>query len=156
MLKTKRQQACLSPRYLLYVDYNFYGNPLKYVFKYLLWYFVVNAHFSLFFVSVLNHLIIQNERFNWHRKFMIPVVKMLLATCVVLVQHCIRRNSCQGSKGLDSGDLHRPEVKSKGFVSLPSPTELQSAKGKMRSCSLPQMIRSHMRVGERKPQRIGG
>ena len=68
---------------------------------------------------------------------MIPVVKMLLATCIVLVQHCIRRNRCRGSKGLDSGDLHQPEGKAKEFVSLPSPTELQSAKGKMQSCSLP-------------------
>lgn len=68
---------------------------------------------------------------------MIPVFKMLVATGVVLVQNCIRRNRCQGSKGLDAGDLHRPQVKSKEFVSLPSLTELKSAKGKMQSCSLP-------------------
>ena len=53
---------------------------------------------------------------------MIPIVKMLMATCIVLVLHCIKRNRCYGSKGLDTGDLHRPEVKSKEFVSIPSPT----------------------------------
>ena len=52
---------------------------------------------------------------------MIPVVKMLVATCLVLVQHCIRRNRCQGSKGLDAGDLHQPEVKIQGICVTPKP-----------------------------------
>lgn len=69
-----------------------------------------------------------------------------------IVQLCVRRNRCEGSLGpWPWGPQWLSAVKSKRgkeWVSLSRSTEFKSAKGKMQTCSLPEIISSHVGDGE--------